>query len=69
MDPGSISPLQRSLDRNVDEDSTFSAEQYKLNFVEIQIPEGHNNPLHYTFNYRGNLNVFKIYAKIQFLRK
>lgn len=54
MDPGSISPLQRSLDRNVDEDSTFSAEQYKLNFVEIQIPEGHNNPLHYTFNYRGN---------------
>lgn len=54
MEPGLVSPLQRSVDRHVDEDKSFSIEQYKLNFVELQLPEGHNNPLSYTFNYRGN---------------
>ncbi|XP_020715730.1 protein SHQ1 homolog [Ceratitis capitata] len=43
-----VSPLQRSIDREIDEMFFFSRDQYKLNFVELQIPEGHENPMKYS---------------------
>ncbi|XP_034487160.1 protein SHQ1 homolog [Drosophila innubila] len=46
-EPQQISPLQRRLERIVDEMKRFSREQYKMNFVELQVPAGHQNPLRY----------------------
>lgn len=46
-DPQQMSPLQRRLERIVDEMKRFSREQYKMNFVELQVPAGHQNPLRY----------------------
>ncbi|ALC47754.1 CG10055 [Drosophila busckii] len=46
-DPQRISPVQRRLDRVTDELKRFSREQYKMNFVELQVPAGHQNPLRY----------------------
>ncbi|XP_068152430.1 protein SHQ1 homolog [Drosophila tropicalis] len=46
-DPQRLSPFQRRLDRLVDEMKRFSREQYKMNFVELQVPSGHQNPLRY----------------------
>uniref|UniRef100_A0A0A1XGD1 Protein SHQ1 homolog n=1 Tax=Zeugodacus cucurbitae TaxID=28588 RepID=A0A0A1XGD1_ZEUCU len=50
-EPGTVSPLQRSIDREIDELKNFSRDQYKLNFVELQVPEGHENPMKYTYNF------------------
>lgn len=46
-EPHQISPLQRRLERITDEMKIFSREQYKMNFVELQVPPGHQNPLRY----------------------
>ncbi|KAH8369395.1 hypothetical protein KR009_009642 [Drosophila setifemur] len=46
-DPHRMSPIQRRQERVVDEMKRFSREQYKMNFVELQVPSGHQNPLHY----------------------
>ncbi|XP_017083515.1 protein SHQ1 homolog [Drosophila eugracilis] len=46
-DPHRISPIQRRQERVVDEMKRFSREQYKMNFVELQVPSGHQNPLRY----------------------
>lgn len=50
-EPRTVSPLQRSIDREIDELKNFSRDQYKLNFVELQVPEGHENPMKYNNNY------------------
>jgi len=42
-----MSPIQRRQERVVDEMKRFSREQYKMNFVELQVPSGHQNPLRY----------------------
>lgn len=42
-----MSPIQRKQERIVDEMKRFSREQYKMNFVELQVPSGHQNPLRY----------------------
>lgn len=52
-EPRTVSPLQRSIDREIDELKNFSRDQYKLNFVELQVPEGHENPMKYNNNYEG----------------
>lgn len=46
-EPGQLSPLQRRLERIMDEKKRFSRDQYKMNFVELQVPPGHQNPLRY----------------------
>ncbi|XP_033165749.1 protein SHQ1 homolog [Drosophila mauritiana] len=46
-EPHRMSPIQRRQDRVVDEMKRFSREQYKINFVELQVPSGHQNPLRY----------------------
>ncbi|KAM8706711.1 hypothetical protein ACLKA7_010902 [Drosophila subpalustris] len=46
-EPQQMSPLQRRLERIIDEMKRFSREQYKMNFVELQVPAGHQNPLRY----------------------
>ncbi|XP_030556198.1 protein SHQ1 homolog [Drosophila novamexicana] len=46
-EPDRLSPLQRRLERVADEMKRFSREQYKMNFVELQVPAGHQNPLRY----------------------
>ncbi|KAH8381354.1 hypothetical protein KR093_003036, partial [Drosophila rubida] len=46
-EPQQTSPLQRRLERVVDEMKRFSRDQYKMNFVELQVPAGHQNPLRY----------------------
>ncbi|XP_037730194.1 protein SHQ1 homolog [Drosophila subpulchrella] len=46
-EPHRMSPIQRRQERVVDEMKRFSREQYKMNFVELQVPSGHQNPLRY----------------------
>ncbi|XP_030374035.1 protein SHQ1 homolog [Scaptodrosophila lebanonensis] len=46
-EPYRLSPVQRRLERITDEMKRFSREQYKLNFVELQVPPGHQNPQRY----------------------
>ncbi|KAH8376345.1 hypothetical protein KR200_003410 [Drosophila serrata] len=46
-EPQRTSPIQRRQERLVDEMKRFSREQYKMNFVELQVPSGHQNPLRY----------------------
>ncbi|XP_015047557.2 protein SHQ1 homolog isoform X1 [Drosophila yakuba] len=46
-EPHRMSPIQRRQERVVDEMKRFSREQYKINFVELQVPSGHQNPLRY----------------------
>ncbi|KAL9888428.1 protein SHQ1 homolog [Glossina fuscipes fuscipes] len=52
MEPSKASPLQRSIDRNIHEMRDFSREQYKLNFVELQVPDGHDNPALFNINFK-----------------
>lgn len=52
--PDEVSPLQRLIDRDIDEMKNFSSDQYKLNFVELQVPEGLDNPMQFTINFKGN---------------
>ncbi|XP_067639116.1 protein SHQ1 homolog [Eurosta solidaginis] len=49
-EPHLVSPLQRSIQRELDELTNFSREQYKLNFVDLQVPDGHENPMKYSNN-------------------
>ena len=51
--PHLASPIQRAIDCEIDELKNFSREQYKLNFVELQIPDGHENPMQFTFDFDG----------------
>uniref|UniRef100_T1PLU2 Protein SHQ1 homolog n=1 Tax=Musca domestica TaxID=7370 RepID=T1PLU2_MUSDO len=51
-EPDRISPLQRLIDRDIDEMKNFCRDQYKLNFVELQVPDGLDNPMHYTYNFK-----------------
>uniref|UniRef100_A0A1A9W1L3 Protein SHQ1 homolog n=1 Tax=Glossina brevipalpis TaxID=37001 RepID=A0A1A9W1L3_9MUSC len=51
-EPSRSSPLQRSIDRNIHEMRDFSRDQYKLNFVELQIPDGHDNPALFNINFK-----------------
>ncbi|KAH8419032.1 hypothetical protein KR222_001407 [Zaprionus bogoriensis] len=46
-EPHQLSPLQRHLERVRDEMNRFSRDQYKMNFVELQVPAGHQNPLRF----------------------
>ncbi|XP_017057107.1 protein SHQ1 homolog [Drosophila ficusphila] len=46
-EPHRLSPIQRRQERVVDEMKRFSREQYKINFVELQVPSGHQNPQRY----------------------
>ncbi|TDG52469.1 hypothetical protein AWZ03_001299 [Drosophila navojoa] len=46
-EPERLSPLQRRLERINDEMKRFSRDQYKMNFVELQVPAGHQNPLRF----------------------
>ncbi|XP_017031805.1 protein SHQ1 homolog isoform X2 [Drosophila kikkawai] len=46
-EPQRTSPIQRRQERLVDEMKRFSREQYKMNFVELQVPSGHQNPLRF----------------------
>lgn len=46
-EPERLSPLQRRLERVSDEIKRFSRDQYKMNFVELQVPAGHQNPLRF----------------------
>lgn len=54
-EPQEVSPLQRTIDREIDEMKNFSRDQYKLNFVELQVPEGHDNPMLFRINFKGKL--------------
>ncbi|SPP84150.1 protein SHQ1 homolog isoform X1 [Drosophila guanche] len=47
LEPHRLSPIQRRQDRVVDEMKRFSRDQYKMNFVELQVPSGHQNPLRF----------------------
>ncbi|XP_017144418.1 protein SHQ1 homolog [Drosophila miranda] len=47
LEPHRLSPIQRLQDRIVDEMKRFSRDQYKMNFVELQVPSGHQNPLRF----------------------
>ncbi|XP_055851472.1 protein SHQ1 homolog [Episyrphus balteatus] len=47
-DPSQFSSIKRTIQRESDEAKDFCPDQYKLNFVELQIPEGHDNPIKYT---------------------
>ncbi|XP_075145081.1 protein SHQ1 homolog [Haematobia irritans] len=51
-EPDMISPLQRMIDRDIDEMKNFSRDQYKLNFVELQVPDGLDNPMQYSINFK-----------------
>ncbi|XP_053949338.1 protein SHQ1 homolog [Anastrepha ludens] len=53
-EPHAVSPLQRSIDREIDELKNFSRDEYKLNIVELQVPEGHENPMKYISNFRDD---------------
>ncbi|XP_061393213.1 protein SHQ1 homolog [Musca vetustissima] len=53
-EPDRVSPLQRLIDRDIDEMKNFCRDQYKLNFVELQVPDGLDNPMQYTFNFKDN---------------
>lgn len=46
-DPGRMSFISRIIQRENDEAKDFCPEQYKANFVELQIPEGHEDPMKY----------------------
>ena len=52
-EPDRLSPLQRAIDREIDEMKNFCRDQYKLNFVELQVPEGHDNPMQFSINFKG----------------
>ncbi|XP_036329685.1 protein SHQ1 homolog [Rhagoletis pomonella] len=54
-EPHTVSPLQRTIDREIDELKNFSRDQYKLNFVELQVPEGHENPMKYINNFGDSI--------------
>ncbi|KAM7362841.1 protein SHQ1 homolog [Cochliomyia hominivorax] len=51
-EPDRVSPLQRTIDREIDEMKNFCQDQYKLNFFELQIPEGHDNPMQFSINFK-----------------
>uniref|UniRef100_A0A1I8QAP9 Protein SHQ1 homolog n=1 Tax=Stomoxys calcitrans TaxID=35570 RepID=A0A1I8QAP9_STOCA len=51
-EPNLVSPLQRLIDRDIDEMKNFSRDQYKLNFVELQVPDGLDNPMQFTINFK-----------------
>ncbi|XP_055377834.1 protein SHQ1 homolog [Condylostylus longicornis] len=48
--PSHKSAIDRFCKRERDEYKDFSQDQYKLNFIELQVPDGHENPMNYTFN-------------------
>lgn len=58
-DPGDVSPLQRTIDREIDEMKNFCRDQYQLNFVELQVPDGLDNPMLFTINFKGK-NLFVV---------
>lgn len=62
-EPDRISPLQRLIDRDIDEMKNFCRDQYKLNFVELQVPDGLDNPMHYTYHFKG-INEWKTFSHI-----
>lgn len=47
------SPIQRTFLREADEVKSFCRDQYKLNFLELLVPEGQENPVKFTVNYGG----------------
>lgn len=47
------SPVQRTFLREADEVKSFCRDQYKLNFLQLLVPEGHENPIKFTVNYEG----------------
>lgn len=51
------SPVQRTFLREADEVKSFCRDQYKLNFLELLVPEGHENPIKFTVNYEGECFV------------
>ncbi|KNC30560.1 SHQ1-like protein [Lucilia cuprina] len=53
-EPDSVSPLQRTIDREIDEMKNFSRDQYKLNFVELQVPDGLDNPMQFSINFKDS---------------
>ncbi|CAD7093681.1 unnamed protein product [Hermetia illucens] len=48
--PNGFSPIQRCYQREQDEKRDFCREQYKLNFVELQVPDGLENPAKFAFS-------------------
>ncbi|XP_065354339.1 protein SHQ1 homolog [Calliphora vicina] len=54
-EPDSVSPLQRTIDREIDEMKNFSRDQYKLNFVELQVPDGLDNPMQFSINFKDSV--------------
>lgn len=52
------SPVQRTFLREADEVKSFCRDQYKLNFLELLVPEGHENPIKFTVNYEGECFYF-----------
>lgn len=58
--PSKLSPLQRWYQREQDEHRDFCRDQYKLNFIELQVPEGLENPLKFVFNPSIDVELTKI---------